>query len=141
MTLRPNNLQRFIDAQQNTYQQALTEIKAGRKRSHWMWFIFPQIAGLGFSETSKLYAVKNLEEAQLYIDHDVLGARLIEISKVLHNIKGKTANQIFGSPDDLKLNSCMTLFSSLDDTNAVFDAVLTKYFNGVKDNKTLRKIK
>ncbi len=135
------NLQRFLDAQQNTYQQALTEIKNGKKRSHWMWFIFPQIAGLGFSETSKLYAIKNLEEAQLYLEHDILGSRLIEISNALFDIEGKTANQIFGSPDDLKLNSCMTLFALLDDTEPVFDAVLAKYFNAMKDNKTLRLIK
>ncbi len=106
-----------------------------------MWFIFPQIAGLGFSATSKFYAIKSLEEAQLYINHDLLGARLIEISKALLDFESKSANQIFGDPDDLKLNSCMTLFSSLDNANHIFDAVLTKYFNGVKDDKTLRKIK
>lgn len=141
MTINPDNLQRFIDAQQNTYQQALAEIKNGKKCTHWMWFIFPQIAGLGFSGTSKLYAIKSLEEAQCFIGHDVLGTRLIKISKALLDIEGKTANQIFGSPDDLKLNSCMTLFSFLDDANPVFEAVLAKYFAGAKDNKTLRMIK
>lgn len=134
------NLQRFLTAQQTTYQQALAEIKSGRKQSHWMWFIFPQIAGLGFSETSKLYAIKNCEEAELYIQHAILGSRLIEISKALLNIEGKTANQVFGSPDDLKLKSCMTLFSELDNANPVFEAVLLKYFNGEKDTKTLRLI-
>ncbi len=135
-----HTLHRFLDAQQNTYQQALSEIKNGRKRSHWMWFIFPQIAGLGFSETSKLYAIKNLQEAQLYMDHDMLGSRLIEISNALLDIESNTANQIFGSPDDLKLKSSMTLFSELDNSNPVFNAVLEKYFNGTKDAKTLQLI-
>lgn len=138
MSNNSQSLQQFLDAQQNTYQQALTEIKNGRKRSHWMWFIFPQIAGLGFSETSKLYAIKNLEEAKLYLDHDVLGPRLIEISKALLGIEGKTANQIFGNPDDMKLKSSMTLFSSPANANPVFEEVLTKYFNGVRDQKTLQ---
>ncbi|MEO6637818.1 MAG: DUF1810 domain-containing protein [Ginsengibacter sp.] len=132
------NLNRFLEAQQSVYQQALNEIKNGRKRSHWMWFIFPQIGGLGFSEISKLYSIKDLKEAKLYVDHDVLGSRLIEISKTLLKIKGKTANQIFGTPDDMKLKSCMTLFSSLENANTVFEAVLIKYFNGEKDNKTLQ---
>lgn len=136
----PQNLERFLGAQRNTYQQALAEIKNGRKQSHWMWFIFPQIAGLGFSETSKLYAIKNREEAALYIEHAILGPRLFEISKALRAIEGKTANQVFGSPDDLKLKSCMTLFSELDKANPVFEAVLAKYFNGEKDAKTLRLI-
>ncbi len=136
----PQNLERFLTAQQNTFQQALREIKNGRKQSHWMWFIFPQIAGLGFSETSKLYAIKNREEARLYIKHIILGSRLIEISKALLDIEGKTTNQVFGNPDDLKLKSCMTLFSELDNANPVFEAVLAKYFNGEKDTKTLRLI-
>ncbi len=136
----PQNLQRFLAAQQNTYQHALHEIKNGRKQSHWMWFIFPQIAGLGFSETSKLYAIKNCEEAKFYLDDATLGSHLVEISKALLDIEGKTANQIFGSPDDLKLKSCMTLFSELDNANPVFEAVLSKYFNGEKDMKTLRLI-
>lgn len=132
------NLQRFLTAQQNTYQQALAEIKNGRKRSHWMWFIFPQIAGLGFSETSKLYAIKNVEEANGYMEHPELGSRLVEISNALLSVGGKTASQIFGTPDDLKLKSCMTLFGELENANPVFEAVLAKYFNGVKDAKTLR---
>ena len=134
------NLDRFLMAQQNTYQQALAEIKSGRKQSHWMWFIFPQIAGLGFSETSKFYALKDRKEARLYMEDPILGSRLIEISKALLAIEGKTANQIFGSPDDLKLKSCMTLFSELDNADPVFEAVLKKYFKGEKDQKTLRVI-
>ena len=132
------NLQRFIDAQQNKFQIALNEIKNGRKQSHWMWFIFPQIDGLGFSEMAKFYAIKNIAEASLYFEHPVLGARLIEISTALLAIDGKTANQVFGSPDDLKLRSCMTLFSSLPNTNPVFENVLKKYFKGIKDTKTLQ---
>ncbi len=134
------NLQRFIDAQESKFQKALNEIKNGRKQSHWMWFIFPQIAGLGFSETSKFYAIKNIAEASLYLEHHVLGFRLIEISKALLEIEGKTANQVFGNPDDLKLKSCMTLFSSIQNTNPIFETVLEKYFNGTKDFKTLQLI-
>ncbi len=132
------NLKRFIDAQESKFQNALNEIKNGRKQSHWMWFIFPQIAGLGFSETAKFYAIKNIEEASLYLQHPVLDSRLIEISQALLEIEGKSANQIFGSPDDLKLKSSMTLFSSVGDTNSVFETVLEKYFNGTKDLKTLK---
>ena len=134
------NLKRFIGAQENKFENALNEIKNGRKQSHWMWFIFPQIAGLGFSETSKFYAIKNIDEADLYLRHPVLGARLIDISKALIVIEGKTASQIFGSPDDLKLKSSMTLFSSIQNTDPVFEAVLKKYFNETKDFKTLQLI-
>ncbi len=136
----PKVLERFLAAQQDRYQQALREIKHGRKQTHWMWFIFPQIAGLGFSETSKLYAIKHRDEAALYMEHTILGPRLVEISKALLDIEGKTANQIFGTPDDLKLKSCMTLFSELDNANPAFKAVLSKYFNGGKDMNTLRLI-
>ena len=131
------NLQRFTDAQEGVYQRASKEIKNGRKQSHWMWFIFPQVAGLGFSETTRFYAIKDIAEAGQYMQHSVLGFRLIEISQALLDIEGKTANQIFGSPDDLKLKSCMTLFSALPDANPVFESVIRKYFNGVKDARTL----
>jgi len=131
------NLQRFTDAQEGVFHRALKEIKNGRKQSHWMWFIFPQVAGLGFSGTTKFYAIKDITEADLYLQHPVLGSRLIEISQALLNIEGKTAHQIFGSPDDLKLKSCMTLFSSLPDANPVFESVIKKYYNGTKDLKTL----
>lgn len=133
----PYNLQRFTDAQEGVYQRALKEIKNGRKQSHWMWFIFPQVAGLGFSQTTKFYAIKDRMEASLYMQHPVLGSRLIEISQALLDIEGKSANQIFGSPDDLKLKSCMTLFSSLPDANPVFESVINKYYNGTKDLRTL----
>jgi uncharacterized protein (DUF1810 family) len=133
-----NDLKRFLDAQENDFERALAEIKRGRKQSHWMWYIFPQIAGLGFSSTSKFYSIKDVSEAEDYLAHPVLGARLIEISEALLEIEGKTANQIFGSPDDAKLKSSMTLFSALDNTNSVFQSVLDKYFGGAKDQRTLQ---
>lgn len=135
------NLQRFIDAQEKVYPIALSEIKNGKKQSHWMWYIFPQIQGLGFSETSKFYAIKNIHEAEKFLNHPVLGNRLIEISNELLNLETNDAHKVFGSPDDLKLHSSMTLFSSLSNTNSVFQKVLDKFFEGIKDEKTLRIIK
>lgn len=134
------NLTRFTDAQQLTYTAALSEIKAGRKRSHWMWYIFPQIAGLGFSETSRYYAIKNLKEAKTYLEHPVLGNRLVEISGELLKLNGDDANQVFGSPDDMKLRSSMTLFAAVPDADAVFQSVLDKFFAGEKDPRTLQLI-
>ncbi|MEO6549807.1 MAG: DUF1810 domain-containing protein [Ferruginibacter sp.] len=131
------NLERFIEAQRKAYPVALSEIQRGRKQSHWMWYIFPQLQGLGFSETSKIYAIKNLAEAEEYLQHPILGSRLIEVSAALLNLKGNNANGIFGSPDDLKLKSCMTLFAAVKNADPVFGAVLDKFFNGTKDNKTL----
>lgn len=135
-----SDLKRFTDAQETSYATALAEIKNGRKRTHWMWYIFPQIAGLGSSETSKFYAIKNKTEAEEYLRHPALGKRLAEIAEALLEIEGKTANQIFGSPDDVKLKSSMTLFGALDDTNLVFQRVLDKYFGGAKDKRTLQLI-
>ncbi|NDK55951.1 DUF1810 domain-containing protein [Pontibacter fetidus] len=132
------NLNRFVEAQQSTYQTALSEIRNGRKRSHWMWFIFPQVAGLGFSETSQFYAIKTIDEAKAYLHHPILGKRLAEISEALLTIAGKTANQVFGSPDDLKLKSSMTLFAAVSDENPVFRKILEKYFDGQQDAKTLQ---
>jgi uncharacterized protein (DUF1810 family) len=131
------SLKRFLDAQEHDYSVALAEIKAGRKRSHWMWYIFPQIQGLGFSETSRYYAIKDVAEAQQYLDDPVLGSRLIGISRELIQLESDNATTIFGSPDDLKLRSSMTLFSSLANTNPVFDLVLRKFFLSAKDTKTL----
>lgn len=133
----PYNLHRFVTAQERTYPEALAEIRRGRKTSHWMWFIFPQLAGLGYSETAKFYAIRDLDEATAYLAHDVLGHRLIEISTVLLRHEGKTAHQIFGSPDDLKLRSSMTLFSAVINADPVFEAVLDQYFGGQKDSKTV----
>ncbi len=134
------NIERFIDAQQRDYATALSEIKNGRKRSHWMWYIFPQIQGLGFSETSRYYGIKNIEEAEAYLMNPVLGKRLIEISQELLTLADTNANKIFGSPDDMKLKSSMTLFASVPNSNPVFQQVLDKYFRGAKDEKTLQLI-
>src|SRR6186713_3261128 len=114
------NLERFIDAQEASYEIALSEIKSGRKRSHWMWYIFPQIQGLGFSDISKFYAIKDLDEAENFLNHPVLGKRLIDICNELLALPGNDANAILGSPDDLKLKSSMTLFASLNNSNGVF---------------------
>jgi uncharacterized protein (DUF1810 family) len=132
-----NNLNRFIEAQETSYDIALSEIKNGKKRSHWMWYIFPQIQGLGVSETAKFYALKDIEEAQNFLNHPVLGHRLINITEELLRLDSGDAYAIFGSPDDVKLKSSMTLFTSLTKTNPVFPAVLKKFFNGATDGKTL----
>lgn len=134
------NLQRFIDAQESVYPLALEEIKNGRKQSHWMWFIFPQIQGLGFSATSKLYAIKDIREAEAFLKHSLLGSRLITISNELLKLNSNDAHTIFGSPDDMKLQSSMTLFSSLKNADPVFDLVLQKFFKGIKDRNTLQRL-
>lgn len=131
------DLKRFLDAQQSVYPRALAEIKNGHKQSHWMWYIFPQLLGLGYSETARFYAIHNLEEARAYLEHPVLGSRLIEISNALLGIVGKTASQILGSPDDLKLRSSMTLFRLVNNTDPVFQAVLDQYFTGQVDQRTI----
>jgi uncharacterized protein (DUF1810 family) len=135
-----NSLKRFTDAQEDSYVMAFSEIQQGRKQSHWMWFIFPQITGLGFSETSRYYAIKDLLEAAGFLNHPVLGSRLINISRELLKLETNDAHRVFGSPDDLKLKSSMTLFSMLPGTDPVFQTVLEKFFNGEKDIKTLRLI-
>lgn len=128
-------LQRFIDAQNESYVRALEEIKAGRKRSHWMWFIFPQMKGLGRSSTSMFYGINDMDEAREYLAHPILGERLREISQVLLQLDTNDANAVFGSPDDMKLRSCMTLFDNIS-PNDIFADVLDKYFDGHRDNKT-----
>jgi uncharacterized protein (DUF1810 family) len=135
------DLERFVEAQDAVFETALAEISRGRKRSHWMWYIFPQIAGLGASSTTKFYAVKDLAEAGDYLRHPVLGKRLIEISGVLLEIEDRTAHEIFGSPDDRKLKSSMTLFASLPDADPVFQKVLDKYYGGERDARTLEIIR
>ncbi len=132
------NLERFIDAQQRDYAIALAEVKRGRKQSHWMWYIFPQIQGLGFSETSRFYAINDVQEAEAYLNHPVLGSRLLEISEALLHLENNNPTKVFGSPDDVKLKSSMTLFASLPKAHPVFQAVLEKFFNGTKDLKTLQ---
>jgi uncharacterized protein (DUF1810 family) len=130
-------LVRFLDAQNQMYMTALSEVQNGIKKSHWMWFIFPQIEGLGTSETARYFGIRGIHEATRYLDHPVLGKHLIEISNAVLTVGGKTANQIFGTPDDLKLRSCMTLFAAVENSNAVFSQVLYKYFNGQPDALTL----
>lgn len=131
------DLQRFLDAQEGNYSTALAEIRSGKKRSHWMWFIFPQIKGLGRSETSKRYAISDLHEAATYLKHPVLGVRLLEITNALLQLNTRDPNIIFGKPDDAKLNSSMTLFAALPAANPVFQEALDKFFDGKKDIKTL----
>ena len=131
-------LQRFISAQEDSYSRALSELKTGRKRTHWMWYIFPQIKGLGQSETSRFYAITDAAEATSYLQHPVLGNRLVEISRTLLELKEKDPVKIFGKPDDLKLKSSMTLFASLADATPVFNEVLEKFFDGERDSKTLK---
>lgn len=133
----PYDLDRFVEAQRGVYEQARAELQRGRKTGHWMWFIFPQIAGLGFSATSQHFAIRSLDEARAYLQHPALGLRLREISKILLSINGKTADEIFGSPDDLKLRSSMTLFARTTEDNAIFLDVLRKYFGGVEDARTI----
>ena len=134
----PFNLHRFVDAQQHTYATALSEIRAGRKRSHWMWFVFPQFRGLGPSARSVHFAITSVAEAAAYLAHPVLGTRLREIFTALVNIDGRSAAEIFGSPDDMKLRSSATLFARVAEPGSVFDAVLQKYFGGKPDESTLR---
>ena len=132
------DLTRFLEAQQDDYTIALAEIKSGIKRSHWMWFIFPQIHGLGFSDLSKYYAIKNIEEAMAFLQHPVLGVRLKEICNALLNQPGKNAKVLIGSPDDMKLKSSMTSCAVIEDADSVFIKLLDKYFQGEKDEATLK---
>ena|SRR5450432_2801690 len=132
------NLQRFLNAQEKDYAVALAEVENGKKRSHWIWYIFPQIKGLGFSATSKYYSIENTAEALEFLKHPVLGARLIDICRELLKIEHNNATRIFGSPDDIKLRSSMTLFAALPETDPVFQTVLDKFFNGDKDARTLQ---
>ena len=133
-----NELIRFLEAQNQVYLKALSEIKEGKKNTHWMWYVFPQIKGLGSSETAKYYGVKDMDEATAYLQHPILGKHLIEIAEAVLNLNGKTATQIFGTTDDMKLRSCMTLFANVKNTNPIFQKVLIKYFNGIPDELTLQ---
>ena len=132
------DLERFVDAQDSrrTYTAALGELRAGRKTSHWMWFVFPQIAGLGMSEMSRRYAISSLEEARTYLAHPILGARLQECTRILDELSGRTANDIFGAVDAMKLRSSMTLFARAAPENPLFRGVLDRYFDGVADDAT-----
>jgi uncharacterized protein (DUF1810 family) len=134
----PFDLDRFVRAQQNDYNQALSEITRGQKRTHWMWYIFPQIDGLAFSSTSKLYSIKSIAEAKEYLRHPILGPRLLECAEAVMHVEGRSASEIFGSPDDLKLRSSATLFACVSPAGSVFDRLLGKYYRGERDSKTLR---
>jgi uncharacterized protein (DUF1810 family) len=123
-------LDRFVQAQDGVYDDALAELTAGRKRTHWMWFIFPQIAGLGSSATAQRYAIRSLDEARAYLAHPVLGPRLRECAQALLSVPGRSAREILGHPDDLKLRSSMTLFARAADDPAPFEAVLDRYYDG-----------
>ncbi len=133
-----HDLNRFVQAQENDYERALSEVRQGWKRSHWMWYIFPQFDGLGFSQTSKRYAIKSVAEAKAYLSHPVLGPRLIECVEATLSVEGRSAYEIFGTPDDVKLKSCATLFAYISPGGSVFDRLLDKFFQGERDNKTLR---
>ena len=134
----PYDLERFVRAQTDDYELALSEIMSGRKRSHWMWYIFPQIEGLGSSAMSRQYAIKSRAEARAYLDHALLGPRLLACVEALLGLEGRSAEQIFGFPDDRKLRSCATLFASVSPSGSVFDRLLEKYFQGERDAATLR---
>ncbi|HEY8160534.1 MAG TPA: DUF1810 domain-containing protein [Methylobacter sp.] len=132
------DLNRFMNAQESVYDSAFAELRSGRKRTHWMWYIFPQIDGLGHSATSKRYAIKSLEEARQYLNHPVLGKRLLECAEAVFAVEGRSASEIFGYPDDLKLKSSMTLFAYVAAPGSVFSRILDKYFNGERDALTLQ---
>lgn len=131
------DLNRFVSAQHEVYNRILEELKSGMKRTHWMWFIFPQIHGLGHSTTAVYYAIKSIEEAREYLNHPLLGPRLLECAEAVLIIEGRTASQIFGYPDDIKLKSSMTLFAGVADSGSIFVRVLDKYFQGEQDARTL----
>ena len=134
----PFNLRRFVSAQHGVYGRALAELTKGEKRSHWMWFIFPQVDGLGCSTTTKHYAIKSMDEARQYLAHAVLGPRLVECAETVFGIEGRAACEMFAPPDDMKLRSSMTLFASLAEAPDVFRRVLEKYFDGEPDAKTIQ---
>ncbi len=136
----PYQLDRFLTAQAPIYEQVRRELAAGAKRSHWMWFVFPQIAGLGLSATSRHFAISSLAEAQAYLQHKVLGPRLRECTELVNRVAGRTAHQIFGSPDDMKFRSSMTLFLQAAGADSVFDAALCRFFDGQADSQTLSRL-
>ena len=137
----PFDLARFVSAQERSYDTALKELRSGQKRTHWMWYIFPQIDGLGHSPTAKFYAIKSPEEARQYLEHPVLGPRLRACAEEVLSVERRSASEIFGFPDDVKLRSSMTLFASLAEPGSIFVRVLDKYFHGEPDQKTLELLK
>lgn len=146
MSTRPGDaraafdLQRFVAAQAPVIAQVRRELSEGRKRSHWMWFVFPQLAGLGHSAMARRYAISSLDEARAFLDHPLLGPRLVDCTRLVNAIDGRSIHDIFGGPDDLKFRSSMTLFSMVQGADSAFAAALTKYFGGVPDRLTLERL-
>ena len=133
----PHDLQRFVDAQRDDHAVALEEIRRGRKQSHWMWYVFPQLAGLGSSPTARQYAIHSLAEAEAYLRHPLLGPRLVEAAEAALAVAGRSAREVFGSPDDLKLRSSATLFAQVSPDGSVFHRLLDRFFDGSPDPRTL----
>ena len=140
MQADPYELTRFAQAQEGVYETALAELRQGRKRSHWIWFVFPQFLGLGSSAMSQRYAIRSVDEARAYLSDPVLGPRLQECCKALLEVQGRSAREILGTPDDLKLRSCATLFDHVAAPGSVFAQVLDRFFEGQRDTSTLRLI-
>ena len=136
----PYDLQRFVDAQNRVYDVVRAELERGRKQSHWMWFIFPQIAGLGRSAMSMRYAISSLEEAKAYLNHPILGPRLRECTRLVTLVQGRSMYEILGSPDDVKFHSCLTLFANAAPEDPVFRDALERYFSGEDDSLTVAKL-
>jgi uncharacterized protein (DUF1810 family) len=136
----PFDLQRFVEAQDRIYDTVIGELTAGKKRSHWMWFIFPQLRGLGRSPTAVRFAISSADEARAYLAHELLGSRLRECARLVARIDGRSAEDVFGWPDDMKLRSSMTLFARTADDNADFVAVLEKFYGGEEDPATLARL-
>ena len=136
----PCNLRRFLDAQDSVYAQVCSELRAGRKRSHWMWFIFPQIQGLGYSPLARKFAISSVGEAKAYLEHAILGARLRECCRLVNQVEGRSIEEIFGYPDDLKFRSSMTLFAHAASDDQIFRDALEKYFNGEDDPATVERL-
>ena len=135
------NLNRFLEAQMTTYEGAMLELARGRKESHWIWYVFPQIEGLGRSDTAKLYSIKSLEESRAYLEHPVLGQRLIEACEIILSLKDVSMDEVMGFPDDLKLLSSMTLFEALSDSSSIFTKIIEIYFDDERDENSIKLIK
>jgi uncharacterized protein (DUF1810 family) len=137
----PYNLQRFVSAQESVIDEARAELSAGRKRTHWMWFVFPQITGLGHSPMAQRYAIQSLAEAQAYLAHPVLGARLVELTRIVNGVEGRSVEDIFGYPDHMKFHSSMTLFARAAPDEPLFDETLRRHFDGQPDEATLMRLR
>ena len=138
MSTDPFHLARFVEAQESIYDDALRELRGARKKTHWMWFIFPQIIGLGQSSTAQFYSLKSADEARAYLEHPVLGSRLLECTATVEGIEKRGIAEVFGSPDDMKFRSCMTLFAQVAPKRPQFERLITKYFQGQPDERTLQ---